>query len=1128
MRAIANLGALTIGFFSSTLILPAMAQITSDGTTNTVVNAINNNFTIINGIEKSNNLFHSFSNFSVPTGGSASFDLVNTPNITTIFSRVTGGNISQIDGLIQTLNANHPVSLFLMNPAGIVFGQNASLNIGGSFVGTTANSIKFADGTEFRAVNSTEIPLLTMSVPVGLQMGSNAGAIAVQGTPANNFFFRMPTLSMAPNQTLALVGGQVDINSASISAPDNRVELWAIQNSTVNILTSGNWQLASSSSSPTWGTVTLRQSANINTSGVIGGAINIRGRGLTLQDGSHIESSTGANQQGQGINVQTTEFVDLLGVSHPENYFLPGLTTNVTGSAATAGNIQIDTQRLRLVTGAWISSLTSMDSNTGTPVINSNTGQIIVRATDVEVQGYNPTPNFLGSYFVSAIATLVTGGQNNNSGAITVDAERVRLLDGARFSTDVLGPIFPPFTPTFGNAGDISVTARESLEIRGTSPELFSSAIISSIQALAVGQAGNIQINAGQFSLANGGTISSAIAGNENAAFAGNGTAGNITIQATNVEVSDPVIDVSTQAPGGITVAIGQNATGRGGNINLTADNLRVFNGGQITSSTDGNGAAGNLNLQVKNINVEGISQTLSNGQILPSRITASSTTSFAAGSINIQSDTLSISNGGEINASTQIGQGGDIQLQISDTLKLNNQGQILANAQAAGQGGNINIAAGTTILGQDSTISTNAQGTAKGGALNLISDRLSLSGASNLSVITGGSGKAGDLFVQARDIEITGVAYAEVPGFGLIPNPSYIGAGAFPGSSGEGGSITIMGDRIRILDGGFISAGTSSGIGKAGDVTVIASELLEVRGIGDFPAPLFSYFTNHPSRISATSLSDAAAGSVKVQAPSIVVADGGVIEVNGAGAGGAGNLNLVGDRISLINGASLQAQVAGGDQGNITIGSNLLLLRNGSTITTNATGTASGGNIAINSPIIIGLENSDIIANAVAGNGGNIQITTQGLFGLQLRDQLTPESDITASSEFGVSGTVQINNFGVDPNSGLVELPANVTDSSQQIAAGCIDTSNSSFIATGRGGIPQNPNQQVMSARTWSDMRDISAYRNTEAVQVQSPDTFVQATSWRRNAQGKIELVADNSSRNGQLLLTCAAAPKS
>ncbi|MHC5827838.1 MAG: two-partner secretion domain-containing protein, partial [Nostoc sp.] len=145
---------LTTGLFTLGMMRSAIAQITSDGTTKTTVNQSANNFTILNGIEKGNNLFHSFSNFSVPTGGSARFDLINTPNISTIFSRVTGGNVSNIDGLIQTINSKNPVSLLLINPSGIIFGANAQLNIGGSFIGTTANSIKFVDGVEFSAINS--------------------------------------------------------------------------------------------------------------------------------------------------------------------------------------------------------------------------------------------------------------------------------------------------------------------------------------------------------------------------------------------------------------------------------------------------------------------------------------------------------------------------------------------------------------------------------------------------------------------------------------------------------------------------------------------------------------------------------------------------------------------------------------------------------------------------------------------------------------------------------------------------------------------------------------------------------------------------------------------------------------
>ncbi|MEH1844182.1 MAG: S-layer family protein [Nostoc sp.] len=149
----------------------------------------------------------------------------------------------------------------------------------------------------------------------------------------------------------------------------------------------------------------------------------------------------------------------------------------------------------------------------------------------------------------------------------------------------------------------------------------------------------------------------------------------------------------------------------------------------------------------------------------------------------------------------------------------------------------------------------------------------------------------------------------------------------------------------------------------------------------------------------------------------------------------------------------------------------------------------------------------------------------------MQFRPQLTPENDITASSQFGLSGTVQVNTIGVDPNSGLVELPANVTDPSQQIATGCAGSEGSRFVATGRGGVPQNPNQQVISDRTWDDVRDLSAYRKTGNVTPQthvSPKVLVEATSWYRNADGKVELIAAPFPTHVQQSLTCAASTKS
>ncbi|QIR40892.1 filamentous hemagglutinin N-terminal domain-containing protein [Tolypothrix sp. PCC 7910] len=503
----------------------ANAQVTIDGTLNTTVTQSSNDFSILNGSAAGNNLFHSFQQFSVPTGGSATFDLINTPNISNIFSRVTGGTISHIDGMIRTINNNNPVSLFLLNPSGIMFGQNASLNISGSFVGTTADSIKFADGFKFNATEATPLPLLTMSVPVGLQMGANAGKISSQGTPALNFWFRPSQIFKA--QTVALVGSQIDINNTSLANPDGRVELWALQNAEVGLNNQAGLQFTSPTAAD-WGIVTLKQSSLIDTTGINGGAINIRGRGLRLQDGSGIASATNKFGQGEGITVKTTEFVDLLGASASENYETAGLFTSVFGTGAKAGDISIETERLRIANGAWLQSINNgfnFDFSTFqlTPITDSSTGNITVRAKDVEVNGYNPfiSPfTNIANFRPSAITTLVNGGDRNNSGKITIEADRVRLLNGGRISTDLLG--FGSITT--GKSGDISIQASESLDIQGVTPSGLTGAVISSIQPYADGQGGNITINTGYLKIADGGTVSSALSGA--------GKAGNIEINA--------------------------------------------------------------------------------------------------------------------------------------------------------------------------------------------------------------------------------------------------------------------------------------------------------------------------------------------------------------------------------------------------------------------------------------------------------------------------------------------------------------------------------------------------------------------------------------------------------------------
>jgi large exoprotein involved in heme utilization and adhesion len=208
---------------------------------------------------------------------------------------------------------------------------------------------------------------------------------------------------------------------------------------------------------------------------------------------------------------------------------------------------------------------------------------------------------------------------------------------------------------------------------------------------------------------------------------------------------------------------------------------------------------------------------------------------------------------------------------------------------------------------------------------------------------------------------------------------------------------------------------------------------------------------------------------------------------------------------------------VGNGSQGNIHLDANVILLRQGSQISTNAIGSATGGNITIDSPIIVGLENSDIIANAKGGRGGNINIKTQDLIGLKFRNTLTPRTDltndITASSEFSINGNVSINTIGIDPNSGLVSLPVDLTDASRQISDRCAAAKTSSFISTGRGGIPNSPMRTRKSDRTWHDLRATESDRSASSSVItpiaQNPTALVEASAFKTNSDGSIELVA-------------------
>jgi large exoprotein involved in heme utilization and adhesion len=263
---------------------------------------------------------------------------------------------------------------------------------------------------------------------------------------------------------------------------------------------------------------------------------------------------------------------------------------------------------------------------------------------------------------------------------------------------------------------------------------------------------------------------------------------------------------------------------------------------------------------------------------------------------------------------------------------------------------------------------------------------------------------------------------------------------------------------------------------------------------------------------------------------------------VNNRGAGQGGDINVIARSIRLDNGAAITAETASGNGGNIGLGArNLIVLRRNSNISTSAGSEGAGGdggNITISTPNLVALENSDITANAFEGRGGRVSITAQGIFGAQSRTEKTAKSDITAISQVGgpeLSGTVELNTPDVDPSSGLIELPQTVVDITGLIDRRCSPAAQeSTFIATGRGGLPPSPTEPLNDNAYLVDLVDINSGRQEsrrageqgrrkESSQITE---IVEAQGWIINEKGQVVLVANPPNvtphRSGLIPIQC------
>ncbi len=745
-------------------IAPAQAQITPDNTLGAESSQLNLGDKIGGGATRGSNLFHSFSQFNINNEQRVYF--ANPSGVLNILTRVTGRDGSNILG---TLGVDGGANLFLINPNGILFGPNAKLDVKSSFVGTTANRIQFGNQGFFSATNPEAPPLLTInpSALVFNQINPNASIQNNSVAPAgkNPAGFDTRGLRVPNGNSLLLVGGDIKMNNGGLYAFGGRVELGGLAASgTVGLNGSGSNLSLSFPDGVTRTDVSLSNGAGVSVRASNGGSIGINARNLELAGRSFLNVGIGdglgtVDSKAGNIDINAEGTVNLDG-----SYIFNDLRPRATGRG---GDVNINTNSLSVTNGGQIGSSTFGTGNAGNVTI---TARDAASFDGVDSNGYS----------TAAFSDVVGAGAVGNGGTVKIDAGFIEIKNGAQINA---------FTDGKGDAGNVTITARDAVVFDGVASNGNPSGSFSDVGAGAVGNGGTVNINAGSLSLTNGGRLVVTVrkANTSNNLAGGRGDGGTV-----NVKVRDAVRISRKSANGtqtGIFSNLGSGAVGNGGNVNIDAGSIEVKNGGQINAFTNGKGDAGNVTITARGAVVfDGVA---SNGN--PSA--AFSDVGVGAvgngGTVNIDAGSLSLTNGGQLSVSVR----------EADTSRN------LAGGRGDGGSVNVKVRDAVIISGTDggifSTLDSGAVG--RGGNININhAQSLSVTDGARLTSSTSGTGDAGNITINVRSIK--------------LDNEGNITAAS---TSGNGGNINLgIGDLLLLRNNSLISTSTS-GAGNGGNITI-------------------------------------------------------------------------------------------------------------------------------------------------------------------------------------------------------------------------------------------------------------------------------------------------------------------
>ncbi|MDX8408915.1 MAG: filamentous hemagglutinin N-terminal domain-containing protein, partial [Mariprofundales bacterium] len=752
----------------------AFAAATYDGSMGTS-GTLSGNFTVpqASGKTAGNNLFHSFTSFDVNSGESATF--TGAATILNIIARITGGSFSTINGLIDSKTSMPSANFFLLNPAGVIFGSNASLNIGGAFHTSTADYLRMADQSQFFSTPQTG-EVLSTAAPT---------AFGFLNAPTQGIVTSGSALTVGSGQTLSFSGAQVLVQAGStLTAPSGTIDL-------VGVGSAGEFNIAAAapdiSSIATLSKVEISGASSLNASSASAGNVYIRSGQFVIDNASITNQTTAAGGSGtvdivsSSLLVQNGSFLNL------ENSGTGGgASLNITSSGAIsfdnsdifqstfnsggAGNITISGDTLSFANGADIFANSSASGLGGNVTLTA--------VTDL-------TFDSISSVLLQSQSTATGAG---SAGNLSITSPFITFKNGSFISSTSFGS---------GNGGSLAMNTIHLIDFDGSSITL---------QAQGSGAASSLTMNAENIRFAAGSVISSTTTGS--------GLGGDITMDASKAILFAGESSSGTDASRIFLQSKG--GSGNAGTLNLAAEDIAIRDGATISTITSGTGRGGDANIIATNsLEFSGTGTFSGNSSRIYTATANSMAGGGSGGDLTIHSGTLTMQNGAEVvSEATGTGNAGNVAITATGAMTMDgtnfagvatgisalskpDSAVLTGTAKQAGLAGNITLNAPALAISNGAFISGSSVASTGVTSSSAGSVNLTITGATTLT--------GANPFGENSD------------GFGSGLYSRSVGSG---GNAGNAGSITLTTGSLNLSDGGTINSSTND-TGNGGLITI-------------------------------------------------------------------------------------------------------------------------------------------------------------------------------------------------------------------------------------------------------------------------------------------------------------------